>query len=286
MKFKLSRDEFVPFAPERKGTVRRNHIAQSCSGESDSLRITRNEDGTISAKCFRCGATGFYSPERSYRPAESRHPRDAIAIGGGGMGISLPQDSTSTFSEFPRQVRDWLVVRGGIRPDVSEAHGILWSDEAERLYIPVVQETSADGPIAVGYVVRRFQPKRYRTLTKDRERFWGLLRASERHSEVGVSPAAQNLLIIVEDMISGLRCREISDTMVLCGTELKSDAFATILKEGYKEAVIFLDSDNPTVVKATRTIQRKLFWMKTRIIETGRDPKSYNREQLEELING
>lgn len=148
----------------------------------------------------------------------------------------------------------------------------------EQLYIPVQQEIMALGPIAVGFVLRRFEPKRYLTLSKDKDRFWGLLRASERH------PEREGTVVLVEDMLSGLRCRAISDTMILLGTALKASALTFLLKERYKRAVIFLDADNPQVQINARKIAKKLSWMKVVIVETGKDPKYYTKEQLEELI--
>jgi hypothetical protein len=287
VKLRLSKEEFVPFAPDSKGNVRINHNSSGCSGESYSLRIERKDDGTISAKCFRCGASGYYSPERRYVAPQLRTAADEEATSGARTGLALPDDCSSRFAEFPEGVRRWLAA-GGITPVISESYGILWSDTTEQLYIPVVQETSAFGPKAVGWVLRRFHPKRYLTLTKDRAGFYGLLRASERHSEDELSPPPTlektEPLIIVEDVLSGLRCREISDTLVLCGTSLKSEALATIIQEGYKEAVIFLDADNPTVLMCARKIAKTLFWMKVQIIETGKDPKHYSKDQLRKLI--
>lgn len=277
MKIRLSKDEFVPFAPDH-GTVRVNHNSGDCSGESKSLKITRQDDGSITAKCFRCGITGWYSgSNRNFVPVV-RRTKDDAAITGTTTGICLPADATSASTDFPVAVRGWLA-KGGITPVIAEEHGILWSDDLEQLYIPVTQDTSIFGPVALGYVLRRFEPKRYLTLTLDKARFWGFLRWA------GV-PLKKEPLIIVEDMISGLRCKEISDTMVLCGTEFKAGAVSLIVHEGYKEAVVFLDADNPQVRMKARQLAKRLSWMNVRIIETGKDPKHYSKEQLENLIHG
>lgn len=154
-----------------------------------------------------------------------------------------------------------------------------WSEDRETLYIPVEQETSAFGPKLVGYVLRRFQPKSYLTLTNDRAGFWGLYRASERH------PGGEGRVVLVEDVISALRSSEICDSLALCGTELRPGILSTLIHEGYKEAVVFLDGDNPTVKMKARKIAQRLSWMKVRVVETGRDPKLYSTDELRKLIH-
>lgn len=132
----------------------------------------------------------------------------------------------------------------------------------------------------MGYVLRGFgEGGRYLTLTRDKDRFYGLLRAPEPH------PKLQGVVVLVEDMLSGLRMREICDVLVLCGTELRPSALAALAKEGYQHAIVFLDADNPTVKMKARKIAQRLSWMKTSIIETGSDPKHYPKTTLEEMIH-
>lgn len=275
---RIRKEEFLDYAPSRPGSIRINHNAGQCSGDSKSLLITRKDDESVTAYCFRCGGTGFHHPQRHFNvPRPTASAPDSIHDEA--TGIYLPADSTKVFASFPKDARDWLS-KAGITSVMSETAGLCWSDETQMLYIPVTQETSAFGPIAVGFVQRLFQPKRYLTLTKDRERFYGFLRASEELPE-----AQQKTLVIVEDMISALRCREICDTLALCGTELRPHALSLLIKEGYTRAVVFLDGDNTTVQMKARKIAKRLSWMKTSIVETGSDPKSYTKEQLGRMIH-
>lgn len=174
---------------------------------------------------------------------------------------------------------EWLG-KAGITLTQARDYGILWSDSRSTLYIPVKQEGfSVYGPIVTGYVLRAFDPKGYLTLSNDNDRFWGLLRASEGHPEM------KGTLVLVEDVLSGLRVQEICDTLILCGTELRPTALSAVIKEGYRKAIIFLDGDNPTVKMKARKIQKRLSWLNPRIIETGLDPKLYPKSQLEKLIH-
>lgn len=277
---RIPKSEFLPYAPDKKGSVRINHNSGHCSGESKSLKVTRDGEGNVNAVCFRCGATGWYAPEYRHlrpgpNPAASEQPFEDV-----GTGIVLPPDIRGMVGTFPKPARAWLA-KAGLTEETLDKYGVMWSDEKSQLYLPVKQEIMVLGPIAVGWVLRRFQPKSYLTLTKDKDRFWGLLRASEGHSE---KEGREGTLVLVEDLLSGLRCREISDTMILLGTSLRPSALSFLLRERYKRAVIFLDADNPQVQINARKIAKKLSWMKVKIVETGKDPKYYTKEQLEELI--
>ncbi len=278
---RIHKEDFVHLAPSRPGSVRVNHNDGQCSGDSKSLIITRKPDESISCYCFRCGGTGYYSGGRSYSSPDSIREKFAGVDShvDEATGIYLPGDITTALPDFPQAVRAWLS-KAGITATGVETAGIVWSDTTQMLYLPVVQETSAFGPVHVGFVQRLFDPKRYLTLTKDKDRFYGFLRASEGHME-----GRERRVVLVEDIISGLRMREICDTLVLCGTELRPHAMNLLIKEGYRKATVFLDADNPTVKMKARKIAKKLSWMDVSIIETGNDPKHYSATQLEKLIH-
>jgi DNA primase len=72
--------------------------------------------------------------------------------------------------------------------------------------------------------------------------------------------------------------------MGLLGVSIKPQAIEAILKAGYEEAVVFLDGDNPQVRMAARAIAKRLPFLRTRIVETGTDPKDYSKEELSCLI--
>lgn len=269
---RLHKEEFVPFAPEGRGQVRINHSAPSCSGESKSMVVRRLEDGSIAAKCHRCGAWGregggpmhYGHPLRDETQEVSYIHRD---------GISVPEDTTS---DFPDEVAAWI--QKSIPLHVAEQRGLVWSPAKQQLYIPVVQETSAFGPKAAGAVLRRFEPKRYLTLTQDPKTFWGLLRGPQGYSGAG------GTLLIVEDMLSAIKGAMVTDTLALLGTSLKPQALAFAAREGYNEAVVWLDADNTQVRMAARTIARQLP-IPTRMVETGDDPKNHNVYNIRQLVN-
>lgn len=287
MASRLIKDTWLPFAPERKGTIRINHNTQACSGDSKSLAITRKENGDLSAICWRCGATGFESATRHFRDPRRAAAEDEQPAVKHVDGYRLPGDA-STF--YPPEVTGWLS-KAGVVPDQAIAWGFRWTDDGLKqgdrwvipprtLLIPVEKEIHAMGPEAAGYVLRGFDPKSYLTLTHAKAGFWGLIRGLPEHSGKG------GTLVLVEDVLSARRVAAGAgcDALALCGVSLKAEALQWVLREGYGEAVIYLDADNPQVKMNARKLSKALGWMPTRIVETGTDPKREPNERLKALI--
>lgn len=272
---RLKTEEFLPHALGRKGTVRVNHDAPGCSGESRSLKVTTDEYGNVSAKCFRCGLGGYHGAVRHFH--RGRFTAESVGEVGEQVqdGYRLPADLTD---QFPGVVSDWLR-KAGLEDSAVIKWGFRWSPSKATLYIPVEQEISAYGPKLAGYVLRGFDPKSYLTLTHASAGFWGLYRGPESHSGRG------GTLALVEDVLSARRCSQFCDSLALCGTSLRPEAFQYVLEEGYKEAVIYLDGDNPQVQTQARKLARSLGFMQVRIIETGTDPKREPNERLGKLLS-
>lgn len=153
----------------------------------------------------------------------------------------------------------------------------LWSDQEQALYIPVHQDTSAFGPVVVGWIKRGFDPKSYKTLRIAQKPLWGLYR------HPGATPLPDRPLCLTEDVLSALRVSPIMDALACCGTELHSEAATFILTEGYSRAIIFLDADNPTVRMKAREMAKKLP-IPTSLVETGKDPKHYPEAELRTIL--
>jgi len=252
------------------------------------MLVERKDDGSISAHCFRCGSGGFCSPVPYFKESDSIRGRfnlrprtgleqttdEASGITGNTAiaGLWLPDDVHGEAASFPARVRDWLS-KAGLTFEELDREQFLWSQKKETLYIPVRQMDEL-----VGYVRRSFQEgkDRYRTLKVNKDRWFGYY-ADDPPTEK---------IVIVEDTLSALRVRDVCDSLSLLGTNLLPGAQALILEKRYKEAVIFLDADNPTVRSEARHIGKKLPQLPVRFIETGSDPKYYSKSQLEELIYG
>jgi hypothetical protein len=286
MASRLNRDDWVHLAPQRRGSVRVNHNSQACAGDSKSLLITRNDKGDLSAYCFRCNASGFVSATPHFRHPGRQDEEDEQPADQDRDGFRLPGDAVPS---YPAHVQGWLN-KSGVTAEQAEAWGFLWTDVGLKsgdrtvvppssLLIPVVKEIHAIGPEAAGYVLRGFDPKSYLTLTHAKAGFWALIRGLPEHSGRG------GTLTVVEDAISARKVASVAgDALALLGTTLRPEAMQFILRQGYKEAVIFLDGDNPQVRMTTRKLRRALSFIPTRIVETGTDPKREPNERLRSLI--
>lgn len=272
---RLKRSDWEHLAPDSPGRLRASHDSELCQGDSQSLLIEHKDDGSLSAYCFRCGAKGFIPSPGYYRAPKEQGSGHQVELTEH-EGYLLPEDASKDVQSFPMEVRTWLG-KAGLQ---DSERGFLWSPAKETLYWPVEQEgRSLYGPKLVGFVLRRFSPKRYLTLTKDPESFWGLYRASQGHVEGG------GTLVLTEDVLSAWRVAELADSLALMGTELKSQALAFLVRAGYNRAIVFLDGDNPTVrMKARKIAQDLSFMPQVEVVETGKDPKLYSKDSLRELL--
>jgi hypothetical protein len=276
----LRKEEFLPYAPDSRGTVRIAHNSDYCSGSSASMLIERRDDGNVSAHCFRCGSGGFHRQRPYYNPDETRRKLADGARGGDEEsnvvvigGIELPPDAATQFRDFDVRAQRWLS-RSGLLASALDNEGFLWYGDKEELYIPVRQLGDLKG-----FVKRSFKEGmvRYKTVTNWKPTFYGYYRETP-------SAARRGTLVLTEDTLSALRVAEVADSLSLLGTGLTNGMITRIVREGYKDVAIFLDADNSIVRKASRDIAKKLPHVRARMIETGQDPKYYSRDQLRSLI--
>lgn len=285
MKKWMKHEEWIHLVPKNAGKLRANHIADDCSGDSDSMIVERREDGSASAHCFRCGGRGFSGADGFYRAPKKGDSRanGTAADGAGETGRDsergrpshriIPEDLTDMWTAFPIEVRHWLI-KAGI---THSGHGFKWSDEQEALYIPVLQGSLVTtGTKHAGWVIRGFNPKSYLTLTDNKDEFYGHY----------VCPTSKHkTIVLVEDVLSAIRVADLHDSISLLGVHAKPSILTKLFSCGYTEAIIFLDGDNTQVKMKARELAKKLCWMNTRVVETGHDPKEYSKEELDKLLN-
>lgn len=272
MKRFLPKEDWIHLAPDKPGRIRVNHIGLDCAGGRDSMVVERKSNGNLTAFCYRCSRSGWDHPPRSFvSPAKAHVPVPPVAPS---VSVTPPDDCREEWHSFPREAREWLL-RGGITSVIAAAQGIGWSDSSNQLWIPARQYSKVTtGYKDSGYVLRGFNPKTYYTRTADKDNMYGYY----------VSGVINNTIIIVEDIISAIKCSQVADSIALLGTHPKPAMIQKVLKEGYKKAFVFLDADNPQVRMKAREIPKRLPFISCKIIETGSDPKYLTKEQIEELI--
>ena len=268
---RLSRSEFEPLAPDDPGTVRINHDTAHCSGTSKSLRITRKDDGSISARCYRCGAVGYVAPGKFYRA------KKALRVTAPTINkdkVELPNDFTTEISGMPPVVRAKLFSCGIQQREMSK-YGIGWSELYDRLIYPVYEN---------GKLVA-WQGKYYGD-KDDQPRF--ITRHNNHPDLFSYYPnnAHTQSCIVVEDILSGIRVHEHASTLVLFGTEI-SDAALLHVSSLHREFKIFLDDDNATVKNKARQIAERLTMLgkDVKILHSnGLDPKELDSKSLKKFI--
>lgn len=101
---------------------------------------------------------------------------------------------------------------------------------------------------------------------------------------LAATSSSKPTVVIVEDLISAIKCSQVVDSIAILGVHPSSYVVEKILKEGYKRAFVFLDGDNPVVRMKAREIGKRLPFVETVVIETGKDPKEHTVEELRELF--
>lgn len=234
----LSKIEYESHAPDTVGEqVRVNHVSSYCSGTSNSMTVKRTAEG-IFAYCYRCGNTGA-TKEKTRSIAR---PKARV------KNVTLPHDISDEPMFWPARVKVWLMEQH-IDLTSASGYGIMYSDSLRRVIIPVYQPTGG----LVGYQARHIFPEdtgpKYYTVTSDPERMFHYA-PYNRYSTV----------FVVEDFISMLRIRSLGfgGTAILGTTASNVWLHAiTNLPVDYN-IVILLDWDNPTVIRKTIALQRKL----------------------------
>lgn len=268
----LSAEEWEHLAPPYVGKVRVNHNSTTCDGGRDSMLIERKEDDSLSCYCFRCGGSGYIRPPRGYKHpsrVHAYHPSVAPK-----PTVSPPADAHGEWTAFPREAREWLL-KGGVSSVIAAEQGIQWSDSGNVLWIPARQYSRVtSGYKDSGWILRGFNPKSYLTRTNDKDNMYGYYPSS----------VITNTIVIVEDVISAIKCSQVVDAIAILGTHPKQAMIQKVLSEGYRKAFVFLDGDNPVVRMKAREIGRRLPFVETQVVEVGCDPKECSIDVLKEIL--
>lgn len=266
----LRYDEFLDEAPEERGkSVRVNHDSDDCSGNSNSLKIERKEDGTVSAHCFRCGRSGFYADDfqrikearQKLANSDSRHEPAT-------HGSREPSDSTGRTAEWPTYASRWLK-QWGITNDEISTHHIGYSNRVDRCIFPV----HFDGKYQ-GYVSRAVNPK-------DERPKW-LMYAKGKPWQTTCDTKTRNILVLVEDIVSGIRVGRYADCIALLTTTISTDILPLIAN--YDEYIVWLDDDNRQVKLNQLKLARRLsMFGNVRVVHTT-DPKRCSDEFVRSTI--
>lgn len=262
---KLRSSEYVPFALKSAGIIRVNHDVPSCSGSSKSIVITTRSDGTVTAKCFRCGGVGLTRPS-GFVHAVSGMASTVVRP----YKVEIPKDTVG-WSEFPIEARKWLL-KARMTPLLCGQYMVQWSKKFDTLIIPVFDKTTTK---LVAVLHRGFgETNRYRLLTED----------GDNAFLIGDSFGGDTL-VIVEDSLS---CIRVSDAgipaIALLGVYLRKGVKKYLIEKKIKRVVVWLDNDNSKVLMQARAIAKELSWLETKVVSGKSDAKYYSETEIREII--
>lgn len=249
-------------------TERINHDTTYCSGESNSLSISRKDDGTLVMYCHRCGKLGVASENfRRVAAIKRSDNHSGESCYQYGESICIPSQSNQQFSQWPVQARHWYR-KHGITDSEVKAYGLHFNEKSRRIIIPIYQ----DGEL-ISYQSRKIfdddpYPK-YLTVTKNKSKsFWKKCDKEEIKD-----------VVLVEDVLSGIKVGRNNNVVALTGVNL-SDYLMNYLSK-FDRFFIWLDDDKPEVkLKQVQLKNRLGLWGEVYIIKTDNDPKTYTDEEI------
>lgn len=203
--------------------------------------------------CFSCG---FHSsPTASNRWADKPDNVDAVAK------RILPDDFTW---DVPARCWQWLL-QYGLPYDYWKPI-VGWSEKYQRLVFRV------GSPLH--FSIGRYLPSKDDSSTYFRKwHMWG-----DAHKSVEVFGEATSI-ILLEDYISAHKVAQVTQTVCLFGTKIYP-MHIKYLREQNKPIILWLDSDQGDNMPKKAANLSILTGCKVNIINTDKDPKEYNHEEI------
>lgn len=293
----IPRKDYMDYAEniESGQQIHVNHT--DCTAGEDTKRrlyIKRTDDGrTILAYCHNCGLSGSFSEDytgllksKTKGVASPTIHNKQIGDGDGvrktyevtqSGGLAKLKRCYSDQSKWSKEARLWLA-RYGITEKEVETYGIKYDPKYDTVVLPV----SRYGEL-VGWQERTFNKEKPKYITRSigHKTLWWF---SDDY-ETLLSPPAPT--VIVEDILSGIKCARFAPTLSLLGGFLKDEALSYVLTEREsRDFIIFLDNDNRPIKQEQLRIKGKLEQLgcKATIIKLDKDPKECSNAELERLL--
>lgn len=175
----------------------------------------------------------------------------------------FPEDISNTLGENAKR---WLLRYFPTKEDFPRC---FWSEQEQKLYFMLDNGAyqyryfgeNKDHPKWVGYGIND-----------------NLLHITNPNNSL-----VDGLLVLVEDIISGLKVGHITPTLTLFGSNISLKRLATLKLLGYNEVIIWLDWDKREyAIKAAQLAQS--IGLQAQVIHTKLDPKEYNYEQIKKFL--
>lgn len=249
-------------------------VRVKCCNKDLSRVITHSSEG-YSTVCFRCGLSGREFVPHGVRTIadQLRHKRELEAYLDTHGDVSLPDDFTG---DIPDIGRAWLL-KGGVSTFLSTHYHIGWSAKMHRVVIPVY-DVQGNLVAVQARAVEKYQKPKYRNkIGVSTSLFWS-------DSAVSLQEPVGEWCVLTEDILSTLRVGRLQHAVASLGTSISHRTAARILKH-HRQIIIWYDGDAAGVKGAAKA--RKVLELQGAeviVIRTEEDPKSYNNEQITNII--
>lgn len=271
---RLAQHEYMPHAPATPGTERVNH--DGCTAGVDTKRrlyVTRKEEGNVVAYCHNCGISGVHSGTSRFRVAHV--PKAPKTVEG---TLEMKHNMKDKPYDWPKEMLAWLN-ECGIDLTIAMKYGIVYDTDDRRIIIPKLNKS---GDLVMFQSRRLYEDGTPKYLTyKVKDAYY------HDALEGKVEP---NTCIVVEDMLSAIRCAEAGYTAVPLFTANVTDKTMLTMVREYDTIVVWLDNDNTTVIRSSANAVRKLRALagtKEAImqVQTSTDPKHYTDREIIHIID-
>lgn len=254
----LQVEEYIHFAPTEVGKVRVNHSSEGCSGGRESMIVSRAEDGSVSAQCFRCGRWGRWTPE-------FHRTKTAIAKIATSTTVKerfhLPSDVEYDITKWPRSLRVWVSM--AISDAEARHYRFGYSACKDALIMPIDCDN----------FILRINNHTY-------NKYLSYI----INNNIYKYTYKNNTLVIVEDYLSFIKMSRWFSCLCLFGTSMNNKALLEVTSK-HNEFVLFLDNDNSIVKKKQSAIAKRLrMFGGVKVVKSDKDPKHLSKEEAQELV--
>lgn len=271
----LTKNEFLPYAPDGiDEQIKINH-ANCPAGEDTKQRlyIKRIENNGILAYCHHCGKRGVafsnatptnYASSNSNRAKQAKH-------GAHSRACKMPYDATTDTSKWHPAARAWIRKYGITDKEISE-HGIFYSNYKGRVGLPTWDKSG------IAHISYR---KIHKTDLGPKYLTEGCSSAAIISSQRLAGSLSPTTIIIVEDLLSAIKCARVCNAVALNGVHLSDKLLSNIVKE-YNKIVIFLDDDCRQVKLNEIAIKNRIeqFGKDVTIVHSIKQPKELTEDEI------
>lgn len=235
---------------------------KGCSN-SAAMSVTNTDSGYL-VFCHKCGETTFLShnnslAERIQNQKIIKAERELIQS----VSYALPEDFSHTIIN---KGLSWLG-KGGVSCDMINAYGIGWSEELQRVILPLKR-----GFIARS-VTKGHSPK-YIEKCPDNSVWW-----SDK-ARCSMSPIGDTICI-TEDILSAMRVGEFLPACSLCGTSVSTIQLSVLYR--IKNIIIWLDDDRAGHSGVKKVINRLRLFSNVKVIHLP-EPKLLKDDDIKEAL--